>query len=184
VSRADAAARIVEAAIRLGSASGVSALSVQGIADEAGVSKALILYHFESKAAVLVALADALGGRSAERLHAAARGPDAETSWRALVAEECRTRELALLAALSLEPDVGATHAATMARRAAGATALVHALLAGFGLAPRIPAAFAGRLLLRELDAFVVASGRAMPSDAALAAELDAMLLALLATGR
>lgn len=184
MSRADPATRIVEAAIRLGSSSGVSSLSVQGVADAAGVSKALILYHFESKAALLVAVMETLGVRSAERLHAAARDPNAETAWRALVTEECRTRELALLAALSLEPDVAATQAATMTRREAGATALVGSLLAGFGLAPRIPAAFAGRLLLRELDAFVVASARATPSEAALAAEQDAMLLALLATGR
>jgi AcrR family transcriptional regulator len=185
VSRADGATRILEAAVRLGSASGVSALSVQGVADAAEVSKALVLYHFDSKAALITGLVGTLGTRSTERLHAAARGRDVEAAWRALVSEETRTRELALFGALILEPDVPVARVeAAMATRVEGATALVVALLARFGLTPRIPPVFAGRMLLRELDAFVVASARTTPTDSAGAAEQDAMLLALLAVGR
>ena len=185
MSRADAARRILEAAIGLGTASGASALSMQGVAGAAGVSKALVLYHYQSKAALLTALLTALGERSASRLHAAARSDAPQAAWRALVSAECSSRELALLAALSLEPNVAPAQVeAAQEDRAAGATALVVRLLATFGLEPRIPAPFAGRLLLRELDALVVAAARIAPAADALAAEQDVMLLALLALGR
>jgi hypothetical protein len=51
----------------------------------------------------------------------------------------------------------------------------------------RIPIAFVGRVLLRELDGLVAASARALlegPEERDLDAEQDAMLLTVLALGR
>jgi AcrR family transcriptional regulator len=192
VSRAESPARIIDAAIRLGTARGASALSVQGVASAAGVSKALVLYHFASKAILLTATVSALAERSAARLREAARHRDPQEAWRALVVTECDTRELGLLAALSLEPEVSdAAIAAARAAREHEAAALATRVLASVGLAPRIPIDFIGRVLLRELDGIVVARARltaatTAASDAAVgvAAEQDAMLLALMALGR
>jgi AcrR family transcriptional regulator len=173
---------------------------MQGVADAAGVSKALVLYHFESKAALLTAIVADLAARSAERLLEASRRRDVGAAWRALGAAACVTRELALLAALTLEPDVPAAHVrAVQEDRDAAATRLAERLLASYGLRLRVPSAFAGRLLLRELDALVIARARETPDaattdeatideattgEATIDAEQDAMLLALLALGR
>lgn len=192
MSRAESPARIIDAAIRLGTAEGASALSVQGVASAAGVSKALVLYHFPSKAVLLTAILAALGERSAARLREAARHRDPQAAWRALVVAECGSRELGLLSALSLEPDVSVAGVATAREaRAHEAAALATRVLAAVGLTPRIPIAFIGRVLLRELDGIVVArarvpdhAGEAGDPAAGVAAEQDAMLLALMALGR
>src|SRR5687767_14793240 len=97
LSRADATDRITRAAITLGSAEGVGAMSLQAIARTAGVSKALVLYHFTGKAALLGAVAGTLGTSSESRLRAAAASTDALEAWRALVREETARGELALL---------------------------------------------------------------------------------------
>lgn len=48
--------RILEATLRRAVRDGSGALSLQGIADEAGVSKALLLYHFRDKDDILASL--------------------------------------------------------------------------------------------------------------------------------
>jgi AcrR family transcriptional regulator len=102
VSRADSPARILEAAIALGTAGGPAALTVQRVADAAKVSKALVIYHFASKSVLLSAIVRLLGERSAARLRTAAAERDLQASWRTLALAECATGELALLGALSL----------------------------------------------------------------------------------
>jgi AcrR family transcriptional regulator len=185
VSRADTAQRITRAAITLGAARGVGALSLQGIAQAAGVSKALLLYHFSGKAALLDAVLAALGQASTARLRAAAAAMDAMRAWRALARDEAIHGELVLLSALALEADVDAGPMSAMrAEREGAATALATAILGGVQLTPRVPAAFIGRLLLRQLDGLAAAATRdGMPAEA-LEAELDAFALALLALGR
>lgn len=185
MSPADAATRIARAAITLGAADGVSAMSLQGIANAAGVSKALLLYHFAGKGALLAAVVDLLGETSATRLRQAAAAPDALGAWRAIAREPAALGELALLSALTLEREVApeAVHARRAATDAAAAT-LATAILAGVQLTPRVPAPFLGRLLLRQLDGLAAASARvALPADA-FEAELDTFALALLALGR
>ena len=132
MSRADAAQRITRAAITLGAARGVGALSLQRIADAAGVSKALLLYHFKGKAALLDAVVGTLGRTSAARLRAAAAAADPMRAWRALVRVEAIHGELALLSALTLESDVEAgSLQRARAEREASAVALATAILSG-----------------------------------------------------
>jgi AcrR family transcriptional regulator len=184
VSRAEGPARIVDAALRLGAASGASALSLQGVADAAGVSKALVLYHFGDKPGLLSAVVTALSRDSAARLDATALARDPMEAWRSLAVDECRRGEAPLLAALVLEPSVAAAVVVgARTSREAAATAAAKAILTAVGLAPRVPIAFVGRLLLRELDGLASASARRGLSGGALEAELDAALLALLALG-
>ncbi len=185
MSRADATARITRAAITLGVAEGVGAMSLQAIARAAGVSKALLLYHFAGKSALLAAVAVALGDASATRLRTAAAGADALEAWRALMRDEASRGELALLVALSLELELepGPLRALRDAREAAAA-ALAAAVLAGMQLTPRVPAALLGRVLLRQLDGVAAGATRSGIAGHALEAELDAFALALLALGR
>ncbi len=184
MSRADAGARITRAAIALGAIEGIGALSLQAIARGAGVSKALLLYHFAGKSALFTEVAVALGAASESRLRRAAEAPDAMEAWRTLVRAEVTRGELALLAALAMEMelDAGALPAIRVAREGAAA-ALAIAVLAGVHLTPRVPAALLGRLLLRQLDGLAVSSTREGIAPEALDAELDAFALALLALG-
>lgn len=185
MSRADAASRIVRAAIALGAAQGVGALSLQAIARGAGVSKALLLYHYATKAALLDAVVSALARASEERLRGASAAADAMAAWRTLAREEAREGGAALLAALALEAEVdGAALQAARAAREAAAAQLAVAVLAGVGLAPRVPAPFLGRLLVRQADGLSLAARRDGLAAEALEAELDAFALALLALGR
>jgi AcrR family transcriptional regulator len=188
VSRAESPARILEAAIALGITGGPSALTVQGVADAAEVSKALVLYHFSSKAVLLSAIVERLGERSVARLRGAAAEQDLQDAWRALALGECASGELALLVALSLEAEVApaAVARAIDAREAMG-VAFAQRLLDSMGLEPRIPIAFVGRVLLRQLDGLVATNARAVRQGSAandLDAEQDAMLLTVLALGR
>lgn len=185
MSRADAAQRITRAAITLGAGRGVGALSLQRIAEAAGVSKALLLYHFKGKAALLDAVVVALGQASTVRLRTAAAAADAMRAWRALARDEAIHGELALFSALALEAEVDAEPLRrTRAEREVAAVGLATAMLSGLQLTPRVPAVFLGRLLLRQLDGLAAEATRDGVSAAALEAELDAFALALIALGR
>jgi len=160
-------------------------MTLQGIAAAAGVSKALLLYHFESKTALLDAVVSTLGLASAGRLRAAAISGDAMTAWRAIVADEPVRGERALFAALALEAEVGAEALQRVrAEREAAATELAIAMLRGLQLSPSVPAMFLGRLLLRQLDGLAVASTHNGIFADGLDAEIDAVTLALLSLGR
>lgn len=185
MSRADAATRIVRAAIRLGATKGVGAMSLQGIAAATGVSKALLLYHFKGRAALRDAVVETLSRASAARLRTAANAADAMRAWRALVREETVHGEVALLGALALEADVAAEPLQrARAEREVAAVALATAVLGGLHLTPRVPAEFVGRLLLRQLDGLAAAATRDGVSVGALEVELDVFALALLSLGR
>lgn len=184
MSRADAAERITRAAIALGAAEGVGALSLQAIARAAGVSKALLLYHFKGKSALLGAVTAALGAASEVRLRRAADRSDALDAWRTLVRDEAARGELALLTALSLEAGLDAAPLRAMREgRETAATALAAALLSSVQLTARVPPPLLGRLLLRHLDGVAAATTRTGPAGPALDDELDAFALALLALG-
>lgn len=184
MSRADASERITRAAIALGAAEGVGALSLQAISRGAGVSKALLLYHFAGKAALLATVTSALGAGSETRLRRAAAAADAMDAWRTLVREEASRGELALLSALALEAELDADPLQGIrAAREAAAAALATAVLAGVQLAPRVPTALLGCLLLRQLDGVAASATREGMTAAALDSELDAFALALLALG-
>jgi AcrR family transcriptional regulator len=160
-------------------------MSLQAIARTAGVSKALVLYHFTGKAALLGAVAGTLGTSSESRLRAAAASTDALEAWRALVREETARGELALLSALSLELELEVEPLRAMRElREMAAAELATAVLGAMQLAPRVPSALLGRVLLRQLDGVAAGATRAGLAAGALEAELDAFALALLALGR
>ena len=183
MSRADAAgarARILAGARTLGAREGVGALSLKAIAAEARVSKALVLYHFAGKSALLDAIVAAVGEASAARLTAATHTPHAMPAWRALLGSATARGEAALLSALVLEAETTTAARTAQATREDAATALALAVLRDIGLAPRVPAVAIGRLLLRQLDGLAAASPRDEMERSALEAELDTFALALI----
>jgi AcrR family transcriptional regulator len=181
MSRADTAARIIDAAVAHGMAHGVAALSLQGIAAAAGVSKALVLYHFDEKDRLLAAVAERLASHDIAALESAAAAPDALDAWRGTMRDVTRRAERALLAALLQEAPVRGLRDAVTARRAAAATRLAGAMLRSAGLRPRIAPALVGRVVLDQVDGVAVA-GTARTGDA-FDAELDALALAVLGLG-
>lgn len=179
----DRAARVLDAALALGVRGGVGALSLQAIAAEAEVSKALLLYHFADKAALLEALAVRVAGQNARRLREASRRGQAMAAWRALLLDPAARGEAALLGALMLEQDIAPSRVRGVhVEREAAATALAVAVLGDVVLTPRVPDPALGRLLLRQLDGLACA-GASMDA-AALDAELDTFALALIGLGR
>lgn len=177
MSRADGAARFLEAATALGIAGGVSALTMQGIAAEAGVSKALVLYHFDDKRALLQTLVMRLATADAAALRAAADAEDPFAAWLTLGSDGTACGARALLCALTLEPAVREIAPDLLAVRERAAAALALAMLGAAELRPRLTPALLGRLLLQQLDG-ISATAR---QDAE--AALDAFALALLALG-
>lgn len=183
MSRADARTKILQGAAALGAAEGVGALSLQGIATAAGVSKPLVLYHFGDKDRVLAALGETLADGDAVRIAAAATAPDALEAWRALPRDRDAQRRCVLLAALALESGVREHSAAWRQRRLTAATALAVAILRGAGLAPRHPPALLGGLALQQLDGLAAAAAAQALDGDATDARQDAFALALLALG-
>jgi AcrR family transcriptional regulator len=181
MSRAESPTRILDAAIALGVAEGVGALTLQGIAASAGVSKALVLYHFTDKDALLCAIAQHLAARDVEQIRAAASGPDALDAWRAIAGDATARGARALLAALVREAPVRGVAATLWTERTAAAATLASAMLRTAGLQARIAPPLLGRLALHHLDG--IAGGAPARSAASLEAELDASALALLGLG-
>jgi AcrR family transcriptional regulator len=186
-SRPDAAGRLLAAATMLGARGGIGALSIQGIADAAGVSKALVLYHFEEKSALFLALYEDLCAQSASRLRAAARARDPLEAWQRAVHEEISRGELPLIAALAGDASLRTQPlgVAGRAREEAAADLGIH-MLASLDLQPRIGRALLGRVLLRHLDGVVgafAARAEAATASEDVAAELDAFALGFLALG-
>ncbi len=183
---AGSAERLLDAAIALGVREGAGALSLQAIGTAAGMSKALLLYHFRDKATVLRLVRERLDGRAASRLLLAATAADAMAAWRALAHDEVKRGELALFSALALEVATGAaSNAATpRSQRDEPASRLAVAVLRSVGLTPRVPTRFLGRVLLRHLDGLAAAAAHRPFGAEEIEAELDAFALALLGLGR
>jgi AcrR family transcriptional regulator len=143
--RANAADRILHAAAACVSTLGAARVSLQTVADEAGVSKALIHYHFRDRDALLTQLvdvltADVLRGEEDALAHAAAAaGLDALWAW---LAEELRTGRLRGLVELAQERGERVQEAVRRSREArrAQATLTIEQLFAGLSLRPRLPA--------------------------------------------
>ncbi len=183
MSRADGAERFVAAATTLGMAGGVSALTMQGIAAEAGVSKALVLYHFDDKRALLRALALRLATTDVAALRAASEAEDPFDAWLLLGADGEGAGRRALLSALMLEPDVRELTEEIRHARQQGAAVLATAMLDAAGLVPRVSAALLGRVLLNQLDGIAATAAHEGEAGAEPRAALDAFALALLSLG-
>jgi AcrR family transcriptional regulator len=179
MSRAESAPRILEAAVTLGVAEGVGALTLQGIAASAGVSKALVLYHFAGKDALLCALAKHMCALDVAQLRTAARAPDALEGWRVTAGDAAACGARALFVSLVREAPVRGVAAALWTERAAAAAELARAMLDTAGLQSRIATPLLGRMALHHLDG--IAAGALVRTS--LDAELDAAALAVLGLG-
>jgi AcrR family transcriptional regulator len=154
--RAAAAGRILEATSRCIMARGAADVSLQDVAEAAGVSKALIHYHFRDKGELLARLVEWLRAGVVARQDAALSGVTSAAALDALwawLADELARGDLRVLLDLSLvqgESVQAATSATAQARResAAALVAQLHDLL---GLKPRVPAA----MIAETFTAFV-----------------------------
>lgn len=121
-------------------------MSLQSIAAEAGVSKALVLYHYHDKAALLATAIHWLTDRVVQRERAAlatsTAGTVLEEYWRWLE-EETRAGELRVLLELSQERATEAREAmaASALLRQAAAEQTVTRIFQLLNLAPRLPPA-------------------------------------------
>ena len=136
--------RIVEATIGCVARDGAAESSMAVIAAAAGVSKALLHYHYSDRARLLAEVVTQLGERLAARERTALDGVSGRKAvdglWRWLEGELARG-EIRVLLELSLVRDP-LVHAAAMAvaeARRASATRTTTTLLALLGLEPRVP---------------------------------------------
>jgi AcrR family transcriptional regulator len=163
---AEARSRIIDAGARCIARDGVTGASMAAIALEAGVSKALLHYHYHDRATLLAGITEQVGARLIDRERAAidrveeTSGLDALWSW---LDAELRQGDLACLGALTLV-DEGAVrqafHAVADGRRRV-ATRTVERLFGQLGLSPRVPAALLAEASVAFIDglALDVASG-------------------------
>jgi AcrR family transcriptional regulator len=149
--------RILEAAGRRIVASGAAALSLSEVADEAGVSKALIHYHFHDKDTMLVRLLERVASDISRReSHAlddqhTALAVDALWSW---LLDELRRGDLRVLLEVSqyrsAPVQAAARDAAEQRRRTT--TETIARLFAILGLQPRVPADLVAEVVVAFVD--------------------------------
>jgi AcrR family transcriptional regulator len=142
--RGNAAERILAATAACVSALGAAQVSMQAVADAAGVSKALIHYHFRDRDELLARLVEWLTVelvRGEELVFEdVAVGPALDALWRWLD-EALRTGWLRALVELGLERGAPVRQAVLRSREArrAQATQTIERLFATLGLQPRLP---------------------------------------------
>jgi AcrR family transcriptional regulator len=174
--------RIVDATIDCVARDGATQSSMATIAAAAGVSKALLHYHYSDRARLLAEVVAQLGERLAARERSALAGTDGSRAvdalWRWL-ANELSLGELRVLLELSLvrEPLVqdAVRVVAEVRRRAAGRT--VTAVMDRLDLTPRVPAELLGEASVAFVDGLAV-EGRVSGSDPRVA--FDVFWLAML----
>lgn len=165
---ADARVRIVDAGVRCIAHAGMAGASMAAIAVEAGVSKALLHYHYHDRSRLLAEIAERIGMQTVERERAAIDesgsmgGLDAQWQW---LEGELRRGELAALAELALAreaPVRRATRAAASTRRQSAART-IERLFAELDLTPRVPAPLMADAAVAFIDglALDVANGSA-----------------------
>ena len=164
----DARARIVEAGVRCIAREGVGGASMAAIALEAGVSKALLHYHYHDRSTLLAEIVDRIGIRTIERERAAIDesggmgGLDAVWRW---LEEELHHGELAALAELALlrEGPVRRATRATASDRRRSAARTIERLFTELDLVPRVPAPLMADAAVAFIDglALDVANGSA-----------------------
>lgn len=158
--------RIAEAAVRSLVRDGVTATSMASIAIEGGVSKALLHYHYASRARLLADVVTLLGRRIVARERAAmdtARGSGAVDALWAWLDGELLLGELRALLELAMqhEDEIHAAAAAVGAARLRAASQTVEQLFAGLGLTPRMPAPLLGRVSVAFMDGLAIAGSSA-----------------------
>ena len=157
----DAPRRILDAARRRIAREGIGGASLQEIADEAGVSKPLLLYHFGDKAALLAKLASTLAEELVAREGTALAGAEGSGAVDALwrwQAAELERGDVRVLAALGAEgaPLVRDATVRGAARRREAAAHTVTRLFALLGLRPRVAPALLADVVLAFVDGLAV----------------------------
>ena len=154
---ADARSRIVDAGVRCIAREAVSGASMAAIALEAGVSKALLHYHYHDRSTLLAEIVERIGMRTIDRERTAIDesdgmgGLDALWQW---LEGELRRGELAALVELALVRDAPvrrATRAAASERRLSAARS-IERLFAELDLTPRVPAALMADAAVAFID--------------------------------
>jgi AcrR family transcriptional regulator len=164
----DARARIVDAGVRCIAREGVGGASMAAIALEAGVSKALLHYHYHDRSTLLAEIVEKIGMRTIERERIAIDesggmgGLDAVWQW---LEGELRRGELTALTELALvreAPVRRATRAAASDRRRSAAHT-IERLFTELDLTPRVPAPLMADAAVAFIDglALDVANGSA-----------------------
>ena len=158
--------RIADAAVRCLVRDGVTATSMASIALEGGVSKALLHYHYASRASLLADVLAMLGRRIVARERAAmdtARGSGAvDALWGWLDGELSRGELRALLElAMQHEEEIRAAAADAGTARLHAAAQTVERLFAGLGLTPRMPAPLLGQASIAFMDGLAIADASA-----------------------
>lgn len=162
--RAAAAERILRAAVRRIVEGGASALTMNDVAEEAGVSKGLIHYHFHDKETLLARVVEwmthQLVVREAAALVESTPRHAIDDLWQWLDGELARGH-LRVLLELAQWPEPlvhGAVRVSAAARREAAAesTARLFALL---GLRPRVPAELLADVIVPFADGLAVSAG-------------------------
>ena len=181
--RPDATERILKGAATRLAISGASMLTMQEVAEEAGVSKGLIHYHFDDKDTLLARLVLWMAEGLVRREHAAlvTSTPHGaiDDLWRWLEGELTRGHVRALVELAGWRGGrVRAAAAEAMQLRRAASTASAERLFALLALRSRVPPALLGDLLVTFLDGLASAPAREGRVDAR--AAFDVLWLALL----
>ena len=161
------AAQIVAAAKRVISRKGYAQTSLKDIADEAGMSKGAIHYHFPTKEALVAKVLEAATDAVAERTREAwsAGGDDPFEALRSAVRELWAVRQsgsdevrvVSNLLAQSLHDEALRPQLAAYYRFASAQTAEhLTTVLASYGLRPKVAPELVPRLLLGLLDGLVL----------------------------
>lgn len=106
---------ILEAAVRVAGRDPITAVTVDAVATEAGLTKAGVLYHFPSKSELLVAAQEHLAQRFEAQLIAAAGGtadevplPRRVAAYARVSAESASRAELVLMIEATAAPEIAA----------------------------------------------------------------------------
>lgn len=183
----EARERLLHATLRCAARDGGGALSLQSIAEEASVSKALVLYHYRDKEQLLATTIRWLTTRLLEReAHALAQSSASsvlEDYWRWLE-EEIAAGELRVLNELSQERG-GETRRAleeSALQRQARAEQTVARVFQLLELAPRLPAAMIASSELAFRDGLVLWAWR--QPDRSARVSFDVFWLSILSLAR
>jgi AcrR family transcriptional regulator len=182
----DARERLLDAALRCAQQQGYGALSLQSIARQANVSKALVLYHYHDKDELLATLIGWLTSRVIARersaLTASTTTSVLEALWRWLEGE-LRDGELRLLIELTSERSPAARRALreSTERRHETARMTVVRVFAALELSPRLPASMLATCELAFRDGLVLSAARHNDREARVAFDVFWMSLLSLA---
>ena len=155
--RGAAAGRILEATSACIVQKGAADVSLQDVAEAAGVSKALIHYHFHDKGELLARLVEWLRVGLVARQSTALSGVSGSAALDALwqwLSDELERGDLRALLDLTLVQGEAVQSAVriTAAERRDAATEVITQLFEALGLKPRVPSALIGHAFVAFVD--------------------------------